>query len=224
MKICAKCKEEKSAECFSVSKRSKDGLDRLCRTCTSIVNKASRTRNKEKIKVRNSIKYANNKEKIKAKSAKYYAENRDVALERRKEYRDKNKHKLAKCSKEGQKKRYHSDPLYRTSRKIQAKVRIAVARGGYSMRSSVYSILSCSWDTFKAHIENQFKDGMSWSNRSDWHIDHKVPLSAACNEEEMVRLWNYKNLQPLWPEENKFKGSKLFPQYLKEALYLPAHI
>ena len=38
---------------------------------------------------------------------------------------------------------------------------------------------SCRIDILKqvvTGIEFQFKDGMSWDNRSEWHIDHKANL------------------------------------------------
>ena len=50
---------------------------------------------------------------------------------------------------------------------------------------------------------------MNWDNRSEWHIDHIVPLSSANTEEELIRLCHYTNLQPLWAEDNLKKGGKL---------------
>ena len=61
----------------------------------------------------------------------------------------------------------------------------------------------------KEHLENQFKEGMTWHNRSEWHIDHIVPLSSANNEEELYKLCHYTNLQPLWAEENLKKSNKI---------------
>ena len=36
--------------------------------------------------------------------------------------------------------------------------------------------LGCNIEKFREHIELQFKQGMSWENHSEWHIDHKIPL------------------------------------------------
>jgi hypothetical protein len=69
-------------------------------------------------------------------------------------------------------------------------------------------ILGCTIQEFKLHIEFQFKDGMSWDNRGEWHIDHIMPLSMAKTEDELVRLNHYKNLRPLWAHENLTKSDK----------------
>ncbi|AUR82917.1 hypothetical protein NVP1030O_01 [Vibrio phage 1.030.O._10N.222.55.F9] len=63
---------------------------------------------------------------------------------------------------------------------------------------------------FKAHIESQFKDGMSWENRSEWHVDHIKPISLFISEGVVdVSIINaLSNLQPLWAHENLSKGAK----------------
>ena len=43
---------------------------------------------------------------------------------------------------------------------------------------------------------------MDWSNHGKWHIDHKIPISWAKTEEEIIKLSHYTNLQPMWAEEN----------------------
>jgi hypothetical protein len=69
-------------------------------------------------------------------------------------------------------------------------------------------------DHFKQHIESLFLPGMNWSNyglgKGKWHIDHKVPLTwFNIENDNCVKLaCNYKNLQPLWGEDNIRKGNK----------------
>lgn len=79
----------------------------------------------------------------------------------------------------------------------------------YSKKSLTHEILGCSYSEFKTHIESQFIDGMSWDNRSEWHIDHKIPVSSAKTEEELIALNHYSNLQPLWALDNMKKGAKM---------------
>ena len=55
----------------------------------------------------------------------------------------------------------------------------------------------------------KFTTGMSWENRNEWHIDHKIPLSSAKTEEEIYELCHYTNLQPLWAFDNLSKGNKI---------------
>ena len=69
--------------------------------------------------------------------------------------------------------------------------------------------MGCSYEFLKEHLEKQFVDGMSWENRSEWHIDHIIPLSSAKNEDEIYKLCHYTNLQPLWAIDNIKKGKKL---------------
>jgi hypothetical protein len=57
-------------------------------------------------------------------------------------------------------------------------------------------------EQLKAHLEVQFKDGMSWKNWGEWHIDHfrgvvNWPVGTPPNV--VNALWN---LRPLWKREN----------------------
>jgi len=77
---------------------------------------------------------------------------------------------------------------------------------GYKKNTKTKSILGCSFSEFKAHMENQFTQGMSWNNRPLWHIDHIIPMATAKTEEDVIKLNHYKNLRPLWAEENRKKA------------------
>lgn len=71
------------------------------------------------------------------------------------------------------------------------------------------SIFGYSQKDFVKHIESQFKKGMNWKNRSEWHIDHIKPIKAFMNEGITdVRVINaLSNLQPLWAKDNLIKGA-----------------
>ena len=73
--------------------------------------------------------------------------------------------------------------------------------------------IGCDVATLKAHIEGQFKDGMTWENygRSGWWIDHKVPMCSfnLADPEQRSKAFHYTNLQPLWWRENLEKGDLL---------------
>jgi len=69
--------------------------------------------------------------------------------------------------------------------------------------------VGCTIEEFKAHIEAQFKEGMSWDNHGKWHIDHIIPLkyNNPTIEETIERL-HYTNTQPLWATDNIAKGNR----------------
>jgi hypothetical protein len=76
---------------------------------------------------------------------------------------------------------------------------------GYSKKSRTYQILGCSFEEFKLYLESKFESWMDWRNKGlyngtpnfGWDIDHIIPLSSATNEEEIIKLNHYSNLQPL---------------------------
>jgi 5-methylcytosine-specific restriction endonuclease McrA len=99
----------------------------------------------------------------------------------------------------------------------------------YRYRQSMCSVISSSFSRFPQgknglsyeeilgidyaeglkYFESLFKDGMSWDNRSEWNVDHIVPISFGNTFDEMKYLNHYTNLQPLWRIENSSKSNKI---------------
>jgi hypothetical protein len=69
--------------------------------------------------------------------------------------------------------------------------------------------LGCTVAEFMDHIESQFKEGMTWGNHGEWHIDHIIPIKYdnPTIEDVIVRL-HWTNTQPLWANENMSKGNR----------------
>ena len=69
-----------------------------------------------------------------------------------------------------------SDINFRLAENLRKKVYLTLRKG-----KSLHTIdlLGCSIDYARKHIENQFKDGMTWDNWSmdGWHIDHIIPIA-----------------------------------------------
>jgi hypothetical protein len=82
-------------------------------------------------------------------------------------------------------------------------------KSNITKKNKTFEIVGCTPQSLKEHLETQFIDGMSWDNRSEWHIDHIIPLSSAKTEEELYGLCHYTNLQPLWAEDNLKKSNKI---------------
>lgn len=62
-------------------------------------------------------------------------------------------------------------------------------------------------------VESNFTEGMSWDNYgSVWVVDHIVPLRMfdLFNDEDLKICWHYKNLMPLFTEDNEKKNGNVF--------------
>lgn len=115
-----------------------------------------------------------------------------------------------------QKSRYDSDPLFATMGRLRARVRAFLKNKNSTKTSTTKEIIGCSGEQLKVYIESKFQDGMSWENRSQWHIDHIVPLASAKSLDEVIKLCHYTNLQPLWAKDNLSKGCKIQQQPKKQ--------
>lgn len=102
------------------------------------------------------------------------------------------------------------DPNGYLAQTVRSRVRDALKN---NRELSSQEHLDCDIQTFREHIEAQFKDGMSWENHGEWHIDHVIPIKYKEDGEEpslevvMERL-HYSNTQPLWAVENISKGNR----------------
>ena len=52
---------------------------------------------------------------------------------------------------------------------------------------------------------------MTWDNHGKWHIDHIKPCASfdLLHKKQQRKCFYYKNLQPLWAQENLSKGAKI---------------
>lgn len=185
MKCCSICKETKSYEDFSKDRRTKDGLQHRCKACFSEYKRKYRAENQDKIKSYQQV----NKDKIRAYHKTYQAQNR----ERTRTYVNK---------------RYATNLDVKVAQ--LARKRICNALKGRTKSASTIELIGCSIEELKAHIENQFQEGMTWENHGyyGWHIDHIVSCASFdLNDPEQQRLcFHYSNLQPMWAKENIRKG------------------
>ena len=192
MKKCSKCEVEKELSEF---KRYS-----VCIDCNKILNKEYNDSRKEKQK----FYYQENKDFFNNKAKEYYQENKDYITIRNKKYQEKNRENRNNYI--NNRKKY--DNLFRLSILIRKLIWISINKMGYKKNSKTNNILGCTFDDFKSHIEKQFKEGMTWENHGEWHLDHKTPVSWAETEEQIYELNKYTNFQPLWAKDNLSKGNK----------------
>lgn len=205
MKTCKKCKVEKEFSDFSKQKKGKNGYRSNCKKCISQSSKKYSKQyhldNKVNLNKKNKDYRLNNKEKVKEYNKEYRLNNK----EKSKEYNLNNKDK----NNERQKNRKLNEPLFKLIVNTRSLIGSSIRNNGYSKKSKTYEILGCSFEQFKAHLESQFTEGMTWSIYGQWHLDHIYPVSRAIDEEHLIKLNHYTNFQPLWAEDNIKKGNKI---------------
>ena len=106
------------------------------------------------------------------------------------------------------KKNYSNDELYSLKIRFRSLLNQKIRKGGFVKKISTLEFLGCDWESFKQHIELQFKEGMSWENRDLWDLDHIIPISEGKTFEDIVLLSHFTNFQPLWKHENIKKSNK----------------
>jgi DNA mismatch repair ATPase MutL len=236
MKTCTKCKIEKPLNEFHNKKSSKDGKNSRCKKCRNESNreyskfnsnkiKKKREENKEYYSEYSKRYYENNKEKIKKKSKKwqsenkehrkeylrkYSEENRESLREKKRDYVNKDKDRWREYYRERKARKMKEDPLFNLEVSLRKRTHVAFKRTEWVKGSSNESMLGCTFEEAKEHIESKFTEGMSWDNHTvdGWHIDHIVPLCSATTQEELEELCHYTNLQPLWAFDNLSKGGR----------------
>lgn len=223
-KICKRCDIIKNTLEFGKNKNNKDGLSIYCKECERNRSKKFNEENQEKRKLISKKWRENNKEKQKESIRKYLERNPDMVSsirlkkyrenpeflkkerEQRKIYYQKNKKTERKKNNEWKKNKLKTDPLERIKKNIRDRIRECLTGENKSKRT--FDIIGLDKENFKSYIENKFTEGMSWENYGKWHLDHIKPLYLSENEEDLIKLNHYTNLQPLWSEDNIKKNRK----------------
>ena len=196
-KKCNKCDTTKHIDDFNSKKNGKFGKESVCKQCRKIYQQNYRLNNKDKI-------HKGNRE--------YEQRNKTKIAIRKKKYRENNKEKILERNKKWKHKKYHSDINYRIECILRARLHKTLSSN--KKLDKTLSLLGCSINEFKKHIEKQFKEGMSWDNWSHetWHIDHIKSISSydLSDPEQRRECFHYTNLQPLSAFENLRKQKKRF--------------
>lgn len=141
------------------------------------------------------IYYEKNRERIKKKASAYQAENA----------KDRTNYK-----REWAKERAKKDPAFKMGLVARRMLQRALGVSGQSKYKRTKDHLGYTSEQLVLALESKFKDGMSWSNYGEWHIDHIKPIKAFIGEgiKDPSVMNAIDNLQPLWAYENLKKGCK----------------
>jgi hypothetical protein len=193
MQICRLCNIEKPLSEFRFrNDTQKHRSD--CKLCHEVVVKKSPSKDAEAKQAYHSNYYQENKEDIKAATKKNQAARPDQVREYKRLY---------------QSERRKTDPIFAMKGRLRHRLKEALKYSSWKKTTKFYDYIGCSNEELKAHIESQFVPGMSWENRSEWHLDHIMPLNYANTAEEMYELCHYQNLRPMWGTDNCSKNAEV---------------
>lgn len=214
-KNCTKCKIRKEITNFYTNESGKFGVRSICKKCTLEHRKLYyKTHFKER-----AIYYQNNKKDISKKNKIFYKKNKSRLLQKSINYNKSHKNEKAAYMR----KKRNTDIRFNIASQMRTRIFCALKKNKKIL--STMLLIGCEIDYLMYYLQNKFKNGMTWNNygRSGWVIDHIRPC-ASFNlriKSEQLKCFNYKNLQPLWNDENRKKLSddfKLIRKY-KNGLY-----
>lgn len=150
--------------------------------------------------------YRNNRESIRVYKADYHAKNGDEIRSRVKRWNKTNRVRVTAYYRN----RRHTDPAYAMEVRLRNRLGELIRKSGARKAGNTVELLGCSVQQLVAHIESLFLPGMSWENRSQWHIDHKRPCKSfdLTDPVQQRACFHFSNLQPLWGPDNLRKGAK----------------
>jgi hypothetical protein len=222
MKHCKKCDTSKPLSEFHNHRNRPDGKHIYCKPCHLSMTKPKTPEQAS----RDSKKYRDkNIEKCRENFRNYYYENKEDLKKRRAEalqtekyqtrikaWRLKNAERLNALRRI---RRKNMSPKQKAEKAVRDRFNKVIIKMKSGVKyESPLSILGCSVDFLKLHIEAQFVEGMDWSNHGNgegkWNIDHIIPLvNFDLNDFEQQKIaFNYKNMRPIWFYENMKRKRK----------------
>ena len=204
MKLCKNCKINKPIEEFIAGRAQ-------CKPCRRIKHQNWAKINKNKIQQYNKLKWEKTKQDPAAalKRKQWYEKNKLAMLLQKKEYYKINKQKILLYHKTYERMKLKKDPIFRLQKNLRRRLNLALK--GIFKEETTMKLIGCNLIELKTHLQNRFKEGMSWENYGKWHIDHIKPMSSfnLKNAENQKLAMHYTNLQPLWAKDNMSKGNKI---------------
>jgi hypothetical protein len=223
-KKCSQCEQEKSTLEFYKKKGCKHGVMSVCKVCWKSQVKTFQTLNQNLIKEKQQQRYSDNKEAYSKRNKVAYLKDQDYRKLKQTEYNIENKDKrklynaqphIKQRDNEYMKVRKQNDPIFKLSQNMRASISMRIREINSTKDLPTLSIIGLNtWEDFKHHLENQFTEGMNWSNygnkvETDWSIDHFTPISSANTLGEVKKLNHYSNLRPMWHLDNIKKRDKI---------------
>lgn len=147
-------------------------------------------------------------EYFRTRSLGYYYKNRDRQLARARRVNSTPRGRIRNA--DYARRRYKTNPHARFRALIARQVHKKLESQRAIKSAKLCKLLGTTIAGLRAHLESLFKPGMSWANKGQWHIDHVKPCALFDLRDPLQQMecFNYKNLQPLWAQDNLTKGKK----------------
>lgn len=208
MPVCSRCGVEKSLDAFYPA-RNQRGRRSECKPCKNAMRKTEYRHSRERELKVSEAWYNANEKRMKAWAAEY---------SRRPEVKEtRNRKRRERRRIHGRGKTCPPTPNMRIRKLLSG--RIWAALKGIAKTDHTMSLVGCSIEQFKAHLEARFQPGMTWENRGlwrvdgpqKWHIDHILPCAAfdLSDPEQQRKCFHYTNCRPIWAKENHEKVDKI---------------
>jgi len=137
---------------------------------------------------------------------RWYRKNKEEVLKGKKIYdakpENKKRHNAWKLE------RYHKNSVIRVQSILSRQLRHFTKRRGETKTGRTEELLGYTAKELNTHLESLFKDGMTWDNQGEWHIDHRIPQSYFTSIDQLKECFALSNLKPEWASWNISKGNR----------------
>ena len=205
---CCKCKRLLPLSMFYKDCYQLCGYDHWCKDCRKEFQKAYMQTEAGKATNRRGAAKFRASEEGKA-YLKAYRESGKACEDVKRYWRNGGKEKSLKLKRE----KWKNDPEYKLVEVARHRMRAMIVKGYKSAHTM--ELVGCTPEFLRQYLESKFQPGMSWNNfgkgEGKWNVDHILPCSRfdLKSEEHQRICFNYRNLQPLWENENTLKKDKL---------------
>lgn len=147
--------------------------------------------------------YQAHKEEISAKKK----QNRESINEAKRKYEKTHRDQINQYISE----RKANDPVYRLKCQARNTIYQSFIRTGNVKQERCENLTGLPLDAFVEYLLKTYQKnyGIPWDGKEAVHVDHIIPLATASNEEDVIRLCNYTNLQLLKAMDNIRKSDRL---------------
>ena len=209
-KFCQCCGAELPLDNFKKHKYTKDGFDTTCRPCANKKNREALAKRRDSHLANRREYYKNNIEKERKRVRDWHRENYEKCYPSYVRWRQENKERRRAWGREYFRKLKAESPEYNIAKRIRSRVH-ALGKGIVKSKATL-ELIGCTLEEFRAHIENQFVEGMNWDNfcTKEVHMDHWKPIYEfdMLNERDVLICFNYRNYRPLFAIDNLRKNKK----------------